>query len=318
MKERSDHLKMLYKNNKLELVEGIKKNDLDFSPEESFEGTKASETDNDIKIYLREIAKVSLLSRKEEKEYALRIAKGDRQAKSEMIKANLRLVVNVAKKYINCGLPFLDLIQEGNLGLMKAVDKFDVDRKCKFSTYAIWWIRQGVTRAIAEKSQTIRVPVHTMDAVKSLLKHRQKFLQSNHREPDINELAEFMNIPVKKVRELKNIIKNPISIEEPISEFGNYNIIDYIEDKQYVSALNKIINENLKDQINKVLSTLPEREKNVIEMRFGIGFSGAKTLNEVGDRFHLSRERVRQLQQRAISKLKEPERLKPLYDFFKN
>ncbi|MGA1826174.1 MAG: RNA polymerase sigma factor RpoD/SigA [bacterium] len=309
---------MLYKHNKPELAEEMSDNDFDFSPEESTECNRVSETDNDIKIYLREIAKASLLSRKEEKEYALRIAKGDQHAKSEMIKANLRLVVNVAKKYINCGLPFLDLIQEGNLGLMKAVDKFDANRKCKFSTYAIWWIRQGITRAIAEKSQTIRVPVHTMDAVKSLLKQRQKFLQSNHREPDSNELAEYMHIPVKKVQELKNIIKNPISIEEPISEFGNYNIIDYIEDKQYVSALHKIIDENLKNQIHKVLNTLSERERNVIEMRFGIGFSGEKTLNEVGNKFHLSRERVRQLQQRAISKLKEPERQKPLYDFFKN
>ncbi|MGA1868883.1 MAG: RNA polymerase sigma factor RpoD/SigA [bacterium] len=316
---------MSYKDNEMELLNIVNNNESYFSSEEPvevseepIEDPKASETNNEIKIYLREIAKVPLLSRKEEKEYALRIAQGDTYAKSEMTKANLRLVVNIAKKYINCGLPFLDLIQEGNLGLMKAVEKFDVKRKCKFSTYAIWWIRQGITRAIAEKSQTIRVPVHTMDAVKSLLKHTQKFLQNNHREPDNKELAKSMKISIEKVEELKNIIKSPISIEEPINELGNYNIVDYIEDKQYVSALDRLINDNLSEQIRKVLHTLPERERNVIKLRFGIGVPTTKTLNEVGDQFHLSRERVRQLQQRALARLKEPERLKPLYDFFGN
>ena len=284
----------------------------------AIKGNNISETDYDVKIYLREIAKVPLLSRKKEREYAQKIAMGDKKAKSDMTTANLRLVVNIAKRYINCGLPFLDLVQEGNLGLMKAVDKFDVSRECKFSTYAIWWIRQGITRALADKARTIRIPVHTMDAIKLLIKTHQRLLQENKREPDINELATAMGVSVKKVQELSNVIKNPISVEQPISEFGNYSIIDYMEDKQNMSALDKIINENLSQEIQKVLDTLSEREKSVVEMRFGIGSHGNKTLEEVGDRFNLSRERIRQIQHKAMSRLKEPERGKPLQDFINN
>ncbi|MGA1868628.1 MAG: sigma-70 family RNA polymerase sigma factor [bacterium] len=297
--------------------------DIDFDHEEgetgSENGDKASETDYDIKIYLREIAKVPLLSREKEMEYARRISEGDNEAKIKLTKANLRLVVNIAKRYINCGLPFLDLVQEGNLGLMKAVEKFDVKRECKFSTYAIWWIRQGITRALADKARTIRIPVHTMDAIKLLIKHHQRLLQENKREPNLQELAKSMGVSVKKIQELLNVIKNPISMEQPMAEFGNYSIVDYIEDKQCVSALDKIINDNLRDQIQKVLHTLTEREKSVIEMRFGLsGSLEEKTLEEVGDYFKLSRERIRQIQHKAMARLKDPGRLKPLYDFVRN
>ena len=293
-------------------------NNFDLNKNEPAEENKLNGTDYDVKIYLREIAKVPLLSRQKEKEYAERIAKGDKKAKSEMTKANLRLVVNIAKRYINCGLPFLDLVQEGNLGLMKAVEKFDLSRECKFSTYAIWWIRQGITRALADKARTIRIPVHTMDAIKSLIKTHQKLLQENKREPDIQEIATTMGISIKKVQELSNVIKNPISVEQPVAEFGNYSIIDYMEDKQSISALDKIIKENLSQQIQKVLHTLTEREKSVVEMRFGIGIQENKTLEEVGDRFNLSRERIRQIQHKAMSRLKEPARLKPLHEFINN
>ncbi|MGA1825664.1 MAG: RNA polymerase sigma factor RpoD/SigA [bacterium] len=269
-----------------------------------------------VKQYLREIAKVRLLSRREEKEFAQRIADGDNQARAEMTKANLRLVVNIAKKYMNHGLPFLDLIQEGNLGLMKAVDKFDATRGCKFSTYAVWWIRQGITRALGDKTQTIRIPICAMDTYKSLLKHQYKFIQDKKREPEIPELAESMGISEKKVRELLDI-KNPISFDTYI-DYNTYKIIDFIEDKQYVSAFDRMTNENLKEQLEIALNKLTDIEKNVIKMRFGLESDNSKTLDEIGDEFQLSRERIRQIQQAALKKLKTLHTSKPLSDLIQN
>ncbi|MGA1869401.1 MAG: RNA polymerase sigma factor RpoD/SigA [bacterium] len=277
-----------------------------------------TEDDYDLKIYLREIAQVPLLSKEKEKECAKRVAKGDHEAKCEMARANLRLVVNIAKKYMNCGLSFLDLIQEGNLGLMKAVEKFDLNYGCKFSTYAIWWIRQGITRALADKTRTIRIPLHTLEAINLLNKKHQQLIQEYQREPEIEELAQCMKMSKNKVRDLFDVLKNTISIEEPIAESTNLSIINCLEDRQAVSPLEKAINDNLTERIQKIFCSLSELEQNVVEMRYGFGDSGEKTLEEVGEYFNLSRERIRQIQHRAIAKLREPEQMKLLCDFLEN
>ncbi|MGA1868230.1 MAG: RNA polymerase sigma factor RpoD/SigA [bacterium] len=286
--------------------------------EEYSEGEK-DKSINSVKIYLREIANVPLLSREQEREYARRIAKGDEKAKSQMAQANLRLVVNIAKKYINRGLPLLDLIQEGNIGLIKAIEKFDIKYECKFSTYAIWWIRQTITRALVQKTRTIRVPVHAMETINSLIRIRNKLRQENIKDPDIKDLAQYIGMTEERVIDLLRLIKDPISAEQPLSDFdNNYTIIDYLEDKQSTSALDNIINENLKEKIQNILHTLPPMEKAVIEMRFGLGSHREKTLEEVGNIFNLSRERIRQIQEMALTKIKKSERLSPLFDFIEN
>ena len=303
------------KNNRQIARQNIKNDDLENGLRSLSENKCTNENNYYVKLYLLEIAKIPLLSKEKEKEYALKIAQGDKNAKYEMIKANLRLVVNIAKRYLNCGLSFLDLIQEGNIGLIRAVEKFDLKHNCKFSTYAIWWIRQGITRSLADKSRTIRIPVHTMESVKALVESHQKFLQENHREPEMAELAESMGLSVQKANELSNLIKNPISVEQPSTEYTDCNLFDYLEDKRYIPALDRLINDNLKEEIQNLLNKLSKREKNVIEMRFGLGLNGAKTLEEVGSRLNLSRERVRQIQHQAMIKLKQPSRLKRLNDF---
>ncbi|MGA1824289.1 MAG: RNA polymerase sigma factor RpoD/SigA [bacterium] len=274
-----------------------------------------------IKNYLQDIAKVPLLSREKEKEYAERVARGDDNAKSYLIEANLRLVVNIAKRYAKRGLPFSDLIQEGNLGLIRAVEKFDGKRGCRFSTYATWWIRQSISRALANKARTIRIPVHTLDEIKSLIKNRQELLRKNKKEPKIQEIAECMGISEKKVKELLNflnVLKDPVYLEQPTDSANDYNIIDYIEDKQYVSAWDKVIQKLIRKEIEKLLYELPEREKRIMVMRFGIGTSDRKTLEEVGDSFNLSRERIRQIQNEVLDRWKESEQLKSLYEFCEN
>ena len=313
---------MFDNNSKLQLIADIddKTSDMEFNSQEEVPLSEKSYNNgnNDIKHYLNQIAEIPLLSKKEEKEYARMIAGGDNNAKAEMTKANLRLVVNIAKKYVNSGLPFQDLIQEGNLGLMRAVDKFDAGRDYKFSTYAIWWIRQRITRALAEKIRIIRIPTHATDKLNSLRKQYRRLIKEKKREPKIHELAGAMGISEKKVQDFLNFVKSTISIEKPIYESANFNIIDYIPDERSVSALDVMINESLKEQIEKVLNTLPEIEKNIIEMRFGLGTGEIKTLDEVGDKYHLSKERIRQIQHKALDKLKEPQRLKLLNDFIQN
>ncbi|MCL6582118.1 MAG: sigma-70 family RNA polymerase sigma factor [bacterium] len=273
------------------------------------------ETDNQVRVYLKEIGKVPLLDKNEEIELAKRIAQGDQEAKELLIKANLRLVVSIAKKYINSGLPFLDLVQEGNIGLMKAVEKFDYRKGCKFSTYAIWWIRQSITRALADKGRTIRIPVHTLDAIKNMMKSHQRLTQEMKKEPTIAEIAADMGVSVQKIHELIGIIKNPISVETPIDELGNYNIVDYIEDKNSASPIDTVFDVNLIEQIQKVLKTLTKREKTIIEMRYGIGTHKEQTLEEIGKYFHLTRERIRQIEEKALQRLKQPNRISPLLDF---
>ncbi len=273
------------------------------------------ETDNQVRVYLKEIGKVPLLGKDEEIELAKRIAVGDEKAKELLIKANLRLVVSIAKKYINSGLPFLDLVQEGNIGLMKAVEKFDHTKGCKFSTYAIWWIRQSITRALADKGRTIRIPVHTLDAIKNMMKSHQRLTQEMKKEPTVSEIALDMGVPPQKIHELVGIIKNPISVETPIDELGNYNIVDYIEDKNSISPMDMVFDFNLIEQIQKVLKTLTKREKTIIEMRYGIGSHKEQTLEEIGKYFHLTRERIRQIEEKALQRLKQPNRISPLADF---
>lgn len=307
--------------NELELVKDIDSNK--YSIDFDYHHRRIVEDDNlygyniNIKYYLHEIALIPLLSRQEEKEYSMRIAKGDDRAKDEMIKANLRLVVNIAKKYLNRGLSFLDLIQEGNIGLMKAVDKFDLNRGCRFSTHAAWWIRQGITRALIEKTQTIRVPQHARDMLRSLNKHHSSFIQENERYPEIYELAESMALPEKKVQELLNI-KKPISIEKHINEYDNNKIFDYIEDKKSISAFDKVTNDNLIKQLKKALDNLTWIEKSIIEMRFGLGSDDFKTLKKIAEQLHLSKERIRQIQHSALKKLKKSQISKLLNDFVQN
>lgn len=288
--------------------------DTDFEFKEC-QQTLPEEYDNQVRTYLREIGRVSLLTKEEEIDIAKRMDGGDEKAKELLIKANLRLVVSIAKKYVNSGLPFLDLVQEGNIGLMKAVEKFDYRKGCKFSTYAIWWIRQSITRALADKGRTIRIPVHTLDAIKTMMKSHQKIMQKRKKEPTLSEIAYEMGVSLQKICELVGIIKNPISVETPLDDTGNYNIVDYIEDKSNASPMEMILDSNLIDQIQKVLKTLTKREKAVIEMRYGIGTYKEQTLEEIGKCFNLTRERIRQIEERALQRLKQPSRIIPLIDF---
>jgi RNA polymerase primary sigma factor len=276
------------------------------------------ETDHQIKLYLREIGKVALLTREQERDLGRRIAEGDEKAKAKLIEANLRLVVSIAKKYANSGLPFMDLVQEGNIGLIKAVEKFDYHRGCKFSTYAIWWIRQAITRALADKARIIRIPVHTLDAIKSMLKAHQRLIQNMKKEPNLQDIANEMGASVDKVRELLGVIKIPISVETPIDEYGNSSISDYIEDKRGASPVEWVIKQNLTEEIQNMLENLTDREKKIIEMRFGIGTYKEKTLEEIGRYFHLTRERIRQIEENALQRLKRPNFVCPLHDFIKN
>ena len=277
--------------------------------------TKDLTINDPVRMYLKEIGQIKLLSMDEELELADRIIAGDETAKTVLAEANLRLVVSIAKRYVGRGMLFLDLIQEGNIGLMKAVDKFDVTKGYKFSTYATWWIRQAITRAIADQARTIRVPVHMVETINKLARIQRQLTLELNREPTEDELAEKMNVPVEKIREIYKISQDPVSLETPIGEEDDSHLGDFIKDERNVSPEEFATNEMLKDEIAEVLLTLTEREEKVIRLRFGLEDGKSRTLEEVGQMFGVTRERIRQIEAKALRKLRHPSRSKKLKDY---
>ena len=272
-------------------------------------------TDDPVRMYLKEIGKVSLLTAEEERELAIRMQNGDEEAKNKLCESNLRLVVSIAKRYLNRGLTFLDLIQEGNLGLIKAVDKFDYTKGFKFSTYATWWIRQAITRSIADQARTIRIPVHMVETINKLIRIQRQLLQEYGREPTAEEIAKEMGITVEKVREIKKISQDPVSLETPIGEEEDSHLGDFIPDDDVQAPVDAAAYTMLKEQLMEVLDTLSEREKKVLMLRFGLEDGRPRTLEEVGKEFNVTRERIRQIEAKALRKLRHPSRSKKLKDY---
>lgn len=286
------------------------------SLEQSFANSSHTKINDPVKMYLKEIGRVELLDPKEEPEIARRIQAGDEEAKKKLISANLRLVVSIAKKYVGRGMLFLDLIQEGNMGLVKAVEKFDYTKGFKFSTYATWWIRQAITRAIADQARTIRIPVHMVETINKLTRIQRQLVQDLGRDPSAEEIAAKMeNISPEKVREIQKIALEPVSLETPIGEEDDSHLGDFIEDKEALSPDEYANNQLLKDEINTVLQGLTEREEKVLRLRFGLYDGRTRTLEEVGKEFNVTRERIRQIEAKALRKLKHPTRSKRLKDF---
>jgi len=272
-------------------------------------------TDDPVRMYLKEIGKVSLLTPEEEVQLAIRMADGDEEAKRRMAEANLRLVVSIAKRYVGRGMLFLDLIQEGNLGLIKAVDKFDYTKGYKFSTYATWWIRQAITRAIADQARTIRIPVHMVETINKVIRVSRQLLQELGHDPSAEEIAEEMGLPVEKVRDILKIAQEPVSLETPIGEEEDSHLADFIEDDNAAEPAEAASFTLLKEQLMEVLSTLTPREEKVLRLRFGLEDGRTRTLEEVGKEFNVTRERIRQIEAKALRKLRHPSRSKKLRDF---
>ena len=268
-----------------------------------------------VRMYLKEIGKVSLLSADEEIELAKRMEKGDEAAKKRLAEANLRLVVSIAKRYVGRGMLFLDLIQEGNLGLIKAVEKFDYRKGYKFSTYATWWIRQAITRAIADQARTIRIPVHMVETINKLIRVSRQLLRELGREPTPEEIAEEMDMPVDRVREILKISQEPVSLETPIGEEEDSHLGDFIQDDNVPVPADAAAFTLLKEQLVEVLSTLTDREQKVLRLRFGLDDGRARTLEEVGKEFNVTRERIRQIEAKALRKLRHPSRSRKLKDY---
>lgn len=271
--------------------------------------------DDPVKLYLKEIGRVPLLDAEREAELAKRMSEGDEEAKRELVEANLRLVVSIAKRYVGKGLFFLDLIQEGNLGLMKAVSKFDYTKGYKFSTYATWWIRQAITRAIADQARTIRIPVHMVETIHKVTKVSRQMLQEKGREVSAAEVAKEMNMNPDKVREIMKIAQDPISLETPVGEEEDSHIGDFIEDQESPAPAEAASYELLREQLNEVLHTLTPREEQVLRLRFGLEDGRQRTLEEVGQQFNITRERIRQIEAKALRKLRHPSRFKKLRDY---
>ena len=268
-----------------------------------------------VRMYLKEIGRVPLLSAQDEIELAKRILQGDEEAKKRLAEANLRLVVSIAKRYVGRGMLFLDLIQEGNMGLIKAVEKFDYKKGFKFSTYATWWIRQAITRAIADQARTIRIPVHMVETINKLIRVSRQLLQDLGREPTPEEIAKEMDLTPDKVREIMKIAQEPVSLETPIGEEDDSHLGDFIEDQDALAPSDAAAYELLKEQLEDVLDTLTEREENVLRLRFGLDDGRTRTLEEVGKVFGVTRERIRQIEAKALRKLRHPSRSKRLKDF---
>ena len=268
-----------------------------------------------VRMYLKEIGKVPLLSAEEEIELAQKMEEGDEEAKKKLAEANLRLVVSIAKRYVGRGMLFLDLIQEGNLGLIKAVEKFDYRKGYKFSTYATWWIRQAITRAIADQARTIRIPVHMVETINKLIRVSRQLLQELGREPSPEEIAKEMNMPVERVREILKISQEPVSLETPIGEEEDSHLGDFIQDDHVPVPADAATFTLLKEQLSEVLGTLTEREQKVLRLRFGLDDGRARTLEEVGKEFNVTRERIRQIEAKALIKLRHPSRSRKLKDY---
>ena len=271
--------------------------------------------DDPVRMYLKEIGKVPLLSADEEVELAQRMEKGDIEAKKKLAEANLRLVVSIAKRYVGRGMLFLDLIQEGNLGLIKAVEKFDYKKGYKFSTYATWWIRQAITRAIADQARTIRIPVHMVETINKYVRVQRQLLQELGREPQPEEIAKQMNMPVDRVREIQKISLEPVSLETPIGEEEDSHLGDFIQDDNVPVPAEAAAFTLLREQLDEVLGTLTEREQKVLKLRFGLEDGRARTLEEVGKEFKVTRERIRQIEAKALRKLRHPSRSRKLKDY---
>jgi RNA polymerase primary sigma factor len=308
-----------FEKESIELVEDMEKEleEIEVSKEEleDLSVPEGINIDDHVKMYLKEIGKVNLLSAEEEFELAKRMSEGDEEAKKRLAEANLRLVVSIAKRYVGRGMLFLDLIQEGNLGLIKAVDKFDYTKGYKFSTYATWWIRQAITRAIADQARTIRIPVHMVETINKLVRVSRQLVQELGREPTNEELAKELNMSVEKVREISKISQEPVSLETPIGEEEDSHLGDFIPDDDAPAPSEAASFVLLKEQLGEVLKTLTPREAKVLRLRFGLDDGRQRTLEEVGKEFEVTRERIRQIEAKALRKLRHPSRSKKLKDF---
>ena len=291
------------------IAEEVKAEALDLS------APKGVSIDDPVRMYLKEIGKIPLLSPEEESELARRMDEGDETVKQLLVEANLRLVVSIAKRYVGRGMLFLDLIQEGNLGLIKAVEKFDYKKGFKFSTYATWWIRQAITRAIADQARTIRIPVHMVETINKLIRISRQLMQELGRDPSPEDLAQKMEMPVEKVREIQKISQEPVSLETPIGEEEDSHLGDFIPDEDAPAPAEAAAYSLLKEQLDEVLMSLNEREQKVLRLRFGLEDGRARTLEEVGKEFEVTRERIRQIEAKALRKLRHPSRSKKLKDY---
>ena len=286
--------------------------------DEDLIGSTSAKVNDPVRMYLKEIGVVPLLTNEEEKELALAVEAGDVEAKQRLAEANLRLVVSIAKRYVGRGMQFLDLIQEGNMGLMKAVDKFDYSKGFKFSTYATWWIRHAITRAIADQARTIRIPVHIVETINKLVREQRNLLQELGQDPTPEQIAERMDMTPDKVREILKIAQEPVSLETPIGEEDDSHLGDFIEDEVIENPVDYTTRIVLREQLDEVLDTLTDREENVLRLRFGLDDGKMRTLEDVGKVFNVTRERIRQIEAKALRKLRQPSRSKPLRDFIED